>query len=159
MYGPVHVVSFAEVEVSAAQDLFELLAPADAALAIHLVKFAQSSDYGDAAAEALDVLMKRVTGAPTSGSGGSTPTPTALSPSAAASGVTIEANNTTQLSGGTQATLLADAWNVQLPFEYIPPPEQRPIISPSTRFVVELPNAPGDAITLSGLLMWEEIGG
>jgi hypothetical protein len=38
-------------------------------------------------------------------------------------------------------------------------PETRPILSPSRRLTVELVNAPADSITMSGTILFEEIGG
>lgn len=159
MYGVLYYAPFTEVAVSATQDVFEIASPSDACVAIHSICWGQSSDAGDAQAELLDIVMTLVTGAPTSGSGGSTVTVEAKNQnSSAAAGSTVEANNTTQISGGTSNVVYAGAWNVQLPFEYIPPPEQRIIMPPSEHFTIALPNAPTDAITLSGVIIFEEIG-
>jgi hypothetical protein len=157
--GRLYSISFVDVAVTAAQDLFEILAPADAVMILHALSISQSSDAGDAESEQLTCSVRRVTGAPTSGSGGSTPTPAPLEQGDAAAGITAEANNTTQLSGGTNTVLWVEAFNVMAGFIFAPTPEMRPVISPSTRLLVELENAPADSLTMSGTLIVEEIGG
>lgn len=153
--------SFEAVAVSAAQDLFELVAPADSAIIIHSIRIGQSSDYGDAAAEGLSISLVRGEGSVTTGSGGSTPTPAPLESGFAASGATLEANNTTKMvvGAGTLTTLQNDAFNAQVGWLYQPVPEERIIISPDDRMTVELVGAPNDALTMSGTIVWEEVGG
>jgi S-formylglutathione hydrolase FrmB len=155
--GMIYSATFTAVAVSAAQDLFEIAAPADAAVVLHSVRLGQSSDAGDAAAEMLPVQI--VKGNTTSGSGGSAVTPTPLESGYAAAGAAVEANNTTQASAGTPLTVVADAFNVQVGWQWIPTPEERIVLSPSQRAVVRLSAAPADALTMSGTLVFEEIGG
>lgn len=152
---------FSDVAVSAAQDFFELLAPTDAAIIVHSVRIGQSSDAGDAQAEMLAIEMVSGRGTVTSGSGGSTPTPGALEKGFAASGATLEANNTTRMAvgTGTLVTVLEDTFNVQVGWLYQPVPEERIVITPGDRLTVALPSAPADALTMSGTIVWEEIGG
>ena len=59
--------SFSAVAVSAAQDVFELVAPSTSRVAIRSISLGQYSDAGDAAAELLSVLIMR--GHTTSGPG------------------------------------------------------------------------------------------
>ena len=73
--GRIYVGHFEDVAVTAAQDLFELLAPSTAALAIHKWTLFQTTDVGDAAEEILELETVRGDGSVTSGSGGSTVTP------------------------------------------------------------------------------------
>ena len=155
--GMLYSAQFNGVAVTAQQDFFELVAPADAVVVVHQVHLSQSSDVGDAAEEGLSVLFKR--GATTSGSGGSTPTPVPLEAGFAAAGSTVEANNTTKASAGTIVTLHAEAWNIRSPFLWLPPPELRIVLSPSQRFTVELGTTPADSLTVNGTLYFEEIGG
>lgn len=151
--GLVYYANIEAVAVSAAQDLFELLAPSDAAVLIHALTVEQSSDTDS---EQLRLTCSRVTGAPTSGSGGSTITPTPSCSGAPAAGSAVERNNTTQLTGGTSVKVMDRAFNVLNGIEIVfdPPVE----IAPATRFVVAL-TAPADAVTLSSCLTFEEIGG
>lgn len=156
MYGMMYSANVAAVAVSAAQDVFEIVAPSDAVVVIHEVYISQTSDYGDAAAEGLQV--KAIKNYSTSGSGGSTPTPTPLQSGFAAAGSTVEANNTTQASTGTPLTLVADSFNVQIGYQWRATPETRIVLSPSQRLVWTL-SAPADAVTLNATMIFEEIGG
>jgi hypothetical protein len=146
--------TFEEVAVSAAQDFFEIVAPSDMSVAIHGVTLSQSSDAGDAESEQLNVLVHRGS---TSGSGGSTPTPAPLAVGNTASTVTVEANNTSQSTEGT--IIHSECFNVMAGLTIWLPPECRWIISPSGRLNIELQTAPGDALTMSGTVYFEEIGG
>jgi len=152
--GRKYAAVFEEVAVTVAQDLFEVVAPADGAVVIHSVTITQSSDAGDAEAEMLPILIHRGTA---TGSGGTTVTPSPLAVGDAAFGGTVEANNTTQSVEGT--FLHAEAFNIQIGFYYLPPPEDRPILSPSGLFIVELQAAPSDSLTMNGTIVFEEIGG
>ena len=155
--GRLYTVSFSAVAVSAAVDLFEALAASAKPFILHELTVAQSSDYGDAAAEGLSILLKKATGSYTSGSGGSTATPRPHSTNDAAAGPTVETNNTTQASAGSGAllTMRAEAFNVQAGYQYLPTPEQRMVFLPTEACVVSI-TAPADAVTLSGTLVFEE---
>jgi hypothetical protein len=145
---------FESVAVTAAQDLFEIVAPSDAALRIHSFSLGQSSDAGDAESEQLNVLVHRGS---TSGSGGTTVTPSPLSLGDAAFGGTVEANNTTQSTEGT--FLDARCFNVMAGLEVIYTPESWIEVSPGGRLIIELQNAPADSLTMNGRVVFEEIGG
>jgi hypothetical protein len=152
--GRMYSATFEEVAVSAAQDLFEIVAPSDAAVVVHSLHISQSSDAGDSESEQLNALIHRGS---TSGSGGSSVTPAPLQAGDAAFGGTVEANNTTQATEGT--ILHAESFNVMAGLQIIWTPETRPVISPSGRLIVELQTAPADALTMSGTVYFEEIGG
>jgi hypothetical protein len=156
--GRLYSVPFSATAVSAAVDAFEVLASSAKPFILHEVTLAQSSDYGDAAAEGLSVLIKRATGSYTSGSGGSTVTPAKHLTNDAAAGPTAEVCNTTQAAAGSGAltTIRAEAFNVQAGYQYLPTPEQRPVFLAAEACVVSI-TAPADAITLSGTLVFEEL--
>ncbi len=152
--GRMYTASFEEVAVTAAQDLFQILAPADSVVILHAVYVSQSSDAGDSESEQLNVLIHRGS---TNGSGGSTPTPTPLHLGDAAAGTVVEVNNTTP---GTEGTFIhAESFNVMAGMQYIPTPEMRPVISPSDLFHIELQSTPADSLTMSGTIYFEELGG
>lgn len=155
--GRIYTAQFTDVSVSAIQDIFEIVAPADAVVVIHDLFIGQKSDVGDAAEEILSVQL--TSGHTTSGSGGSSVTPVPVNLGDAAFGGTVEANNTTQAADGTIVVHYSWQWNIRGPFEKIWTPETRPVLSPSRRACVELPVAPTDAITVSGTITFEEIGG
>lgn len=152
--GRMYACVFEQVTVSAAQDLFQIDAPADSVVVLHSVTITQTSDAGDAEAEMLPILFHRGT---TDGSGGSTITPRRMAIGDALFGGTVEANNTTQSTEGNQVH--AESFNVQAGFFYRPTPEERIVISPSQRLVIELQTAPADALTMDGVAIIEEIGG
>ena len=159
--GRVYSAQFSAVATTVVLDFFELIAPADAVVKIHEIRITQSTEAGDAQSEQLIFQIKRASGAYTSGSAGTTPTPTPLNFGDPAFGGTVEANNTTQAAAGSGAlaTLLSASDNVHNGFHYLPTPETQIIISPSQALVVSLGAAPADSITFDGYIVFEEIGG
>lgn len=151
---PVYSVTFSAVTVSAQQDLFEVVAPSAGIVIIHGYELFQTSDHGDAQAEGLQLLVVR--GHTTSGSGGSSFTPTRQNVNDASASSTCEVNNTTIASAGSAATYLAGGWNVQGGAEKWWTPETRPMLRNAQIGVLRM-SAPADAITLSGTLYFEEL--
>lgn len=154
--GRMYSVSFVDVAVSAAQDLFEVAPADDKKVVIHGIALGQDSDVGDAAEEILSVQLIR--GHATSGSGGSAFTPSPLDPDSPAAGASAEVNNTTIASTGTAVRLHADVFNVRAGWVWIPTPEMRPMCGQGqSRIVLRLDDAPADALTMSGTLYFEEL--
>ena len=160
--GRIYHVPFSATAVTLAVDVFELLAASTKSIALCEVVLSQSSDYGDAAAEGLSVLIKRAAGTYTSGSGGSTVTPAKSIATDVAAGPTAEVLNTTQATAntGTLTTLRAEAFNVQMGYAYrplvsFPGIDTRLVFAPGEACVVSI-SAPADSITLSGTLVFEE---
>jgi hypothetical protein len=152
--GRVYSAIFDAVAVSVAQDLFEIAPPATTGILIHGLVIGQNTDYGDAQAEGLRILLIR--GATTTGSGGATITPNPATPGEAAASSTVKRNNTTAATGGSPLTIHADCFNVQAGYQFWWTPETRLGCAPSSRIVVNLPAAPIDAITMSATLYYEE---
>jgi hypothetical protein len=147
-----YTVTFENVALAAAQDLFEIT-PADdkpvRLAALFLANVGGTADAGDAQEEMLRLVVRR--GYTSSGSGGSAPTPTPVVASDAAAGFAAEVNNTTLATTGTTTDVHADGWNVRVPYQMIWPPELRPQVSQAqTSLVVRLLAAPADSITCSG---------
>lgn len=159
--GRIYVANFEDVSVTAAQDFFEIAAAATTAIKIHKFTIMQSSDVGDSAEEILELETVRGDGSVTSGSGGSTPTAQPVDNGDAAPSATVEANNTTRMAvgSGTLDVLEKYGWNVRIPLEVIYTPECRPTVTPSDRWTLSLNDAPADALTCSGSVVFEEIGG
>ena len=129
-------------------DFFELLAASGKPLLLHGFELFQTTEIGDAQEKQLLLVLKRVTGSPTSGSGGPTsPTFQPLCPNDTAAGATIEHGNTTKLTGGTSVELKRFSWNVRSSLLYLPPPEGRITLDASTRLVLEELTTPADSIT------------
>lgn len=154
--GQLYSAVFTGVAVTAQQDFFELNAASTKAVRIHRVVIGQSSDAGDAQAEVLAISFVR--GYTTSGSGGSAPTPQKLATGLAAAASTVEVNNTTVANTGTASVLESDTFNAQVGYRYQPTPEERIELAPSERLVVRLGTTPADSLTMSGTLVFEEIG-
>lgn len=155
--GRTYTVQFNGVAVTAQQDFFEIVAPADAVVELLEFHLSQSTEVGDAMEEGLSVLLK--SGSTTSGSGGSSPTAVPLSLGDAAFGGTTEVNNTTKATTGTIVTHAAWNWNIRVPLDVIFTPETCKVLSPSARMTIELGTTPADSITVSGYAVFREIGG
>lgn len=158
--GRIYTVSFEAVAVTAAQDLWELNAPAGKACRLRSVFVGQSSDAGDAEDEMLRIRINRGSSGTTSGSGGTAPTPAKTDSGDAAASFTAEVNNTTAMvaGGGTITLLHPDTFNVRAGWVYRPTPEEMYTWSASERLTINLPVAPADSLTMSGVAIVEEIG-
>lgn len=151
----IYTAVFNNVAVTAVQDLFEIVAAADAVVLLHDIHLSQNTDVGDAAEEVLRVEL--TSGHTASGSGGSAPTAIPRNIGQAAFGGSVEVNNTTQASTGTIVTHYVWNWNIRVGFDKIFTPETRPRIAPSGRMCLELPVQPADSVTMSGSITFEEV--
>jgi len=158
--GRYYTVTFSAVAVTAVQDLFEIVAPANAAafITLHEIRLIQTSDNAAADSEMLRVQIKRGTSGSTSGSGGTAPTPAIVQAGDPAATFTAEANNTTQATGGTITVMWEGGYNVLGEYVWGPsiPPDKKPRFSKGERCLVSLPVAPADSLTMSGTVVIEE---
>lgn len=127
-------------------DIFELLSGSGHPIDLLGFEFGQITEFGDAQEEVLQVILKRVTASPTSGSGGGTSTPIATNPGGSATNATLETGNTTKLTGGTSVELARWAWQVRAGCLYVPTPDEIIRLDSATRFVLELATTPADSI-------------
>lgn len=151
----VFIVPIDAVAVTAVQDLWSFLPATDKPIELLGAVLNQSSDAGDAQDEQLRVRIRR--GFTSAGSGGSSVTAGLLDALDSAAATTCRINDTTQASGGTIVTLLADAFNVRAGWVYRPLPEERIRCQPGVRLVIDLPAAPADSLTLSGYALIKEL--
>jgi hypothetical protein len=150
-----YTVSFADVAITAAQDLFGILCTANMAIKIHCIELGQRTL---ATWEAKNVKLVRNPATATVGSGGAAATPRPFNPGDAAATATARVNDTTnQTTSGTQAILMAREWEFLNGFFWLPAPEQRPIIKPSEGVALRLDTAPSASMTASGYIMFEEL--
>jgi hypothetical protein len=152
-----YAVSFENVAVTAAQDLF-MVAPADdKPIALHGFMLGQSTEVGDAAEEMMRIKVIR--GHATVGSAGSAPDAVPLDCAGAADAATCRANDTTIASTGTAVDLLADCFNERSGYQFWWTPETRPTCSEANgiRIVIRLMAAPADSVTMNGTLYFEEL--
>lgn len=153
--GRMYSATFVAAAFTAAFDFFELNTPATCSVTLHAVDCGQSTEMGDTAEEFFRWFIKSAYS--TSGSGGSAPTPAALDRgNTMAAGTTIEAGNTTPATGGSPITLWASTFNVRAGLLWIPTPECRITVPPSTRLVIGVTSVPADSITFDGTVVFEE---
>lgn len=146
-----YTVSFSEVAVTAQQDLIQIEAKVVPAI-IHAIYLSQTSDEGDAAAENLSIVINRVTDAVTNDLA-----EVLLDKGDGAANANLAINETTELVAGAEI-VHTEAWNIALPFVWLPPPEMRIVIPVDSAVVVNLNNTPTDELTMSGTLYFSEAG-
>lgn len=152
--GRIYSISFADVAITAAQDLISVQTTAGMAIAIHSFQFGQRTQT---TVENVKLTFKRFSGAYSIGSSGSSATPAKTNFGDSAATCTGRINDTTQTTSGTAVTLLADVINEVNGYQQLWPPEDRPIIAISQAFIVSLDTAPGGSRTCSGTLIFEEL--
>ncbi len=153
--GRFYTVTIDAVAVSAAQDLFGLLATASMAFKVHELFLGQKTLT---TAEMRQITCKRMPATATVGSGGSAATPRKDLSGDAAATFTARINDTTpQTTGGTAEPVYADDWYYSNQNLIWIPREKGPVIKPSDGFVVNLPTAPSGSMTVSGSLKIEEL--
>lgn len=152
---PINITSAFTAQI----DIFEFLTVTEKPCKLMAFELGQISEIGDAQEEVLTMVLKRVTGAPTSGSGGSTAAAgTAITPNDTAGSATIEAGNTTKLTGGTSVDISRHDWYIRGNYLWQPIPEMMPIIAGATRAVLELVTTPADSISgIHGWLAYSEL--
>jgi hypothetical protein len=142
------------VAVSAVQDLFGVLAGATYPIVLHEIRLMQK---GLTAVETKEVVFKRLTATVTLN--GTAATPVLHEPGSAVATATAKINATTvSTTSGTSTVIQGDAWNFINGYFYLPAPEDRLYFSPNTAFVLNLPTAPSASMTVSGNLVYEELG-
>jgi hypothetical protein len=153
--GAVYQANFEDVSATVAQDFFEIAAGATVPVVVR--RFRISS--GKTASEIARLTVQRYSGSPTSGSGGTTPTIRKVAPSYGTASSTVEANNTTRISGGTKETHLAEEWNIITPFEFAPLDRDGMIEVPAAKWLtVSIEGNPAASTKFSGWIEWEEVG-
>lgn len=156
--GKMYTISFNGVAATADQDFFELLvAEGLKKVRVHALYISQRTEVGEAMSEMFHITMKRITGAPTSGSGGSTATPVKVKTESPAALSTCEINNATQLTGGTSVIIHTQSFEALHGLELKFDEDKRPEFDAGTRCVIELEEDPGDSTTFSGTLWIEEV--
>ena len=153
--GRMYVLTIAAAAKTVSEDYFEITPADDKPVRLHALYIAQYTDVGDAAEEILTVAIIRAY--TTSGSGGSAFTPLPLDKNDAAAGFAAEISNTTLATTGTAEVLHSDAWNIRIPYVWLPTPEMRPRISQADTRVVVRVSAPADSITVNATLYVEEL--
>ncbi len=154
--GRFYAVTIDTVAVSAAQDLFGLLATANMAFKVHELYLGQKTLT---TAEMRQVACRRMPATATVGSGGSAATPRKMGGSGdSAATFTARINDTTpQTTGGTAEVVYADDWYFTNQNMIWLPRDRGPVIQPAQGFVVNMVTAPTGSMTVSGTLVVEEL--
>ncbi|KKL92827.1 hypothetical protein LCGC14_1880830 [marine sediment metagenome] len=148
--GRMYSVQFSEVSVSAQQDLFQIEALVVPAI-IHAIYVSQSSDVGDASAAMVSLRINRVTDAVTDDLA-----VVQLDKGDATQNADVAINETVELVTGIEV-IHSEVWNIALPFIWLPTPEMRIVVEVGNVVVVNMNTT--DALTMSGTLYFEEVGG
>lgn len=142
---------------TAVQDIWLLFAGASNGIQLH---WFQITAAGVTTAAQIRMRLKRGTATVTAGSAGSTPAKNLIDDGdTKASGATVHANDTTQATTSGNFTGLVKywQWNVLLPWDYMPGPEDedRDTCSVSEALIIDLP-AVITATTVSSFITWRE---
>lgn len=151
----VYSTFFENVTIAAVQDVFMLKAGSANGVELHQIDLSAGGVVGPAE---IRLRLKRLPATVTNGSGGTAPTisPTDSGDTKTAT-ATARANDTTQATtSGTAAVLQAHQWNVLMPWQYLPAPEDREIIQAGEALVLDIPGAPASTI-VSGTIKWREL--
>ena len=158
MTGRVYVAGFDNVSVgTAVQDVLSLLAGSAKGIELHYIEL---NAAGVTSPAEIRLRLKRFSGATiTAGSGGTAPSMYLLDENdGTAASATVRANDTTQsTTTGTNVSLMFWQWNVLLPFQYLPTPEDRPVITAGNKLILDFPAVIGAATTVSGIIKWREV--
>lgn len=164
----IYTVAFSGVtHVTNPIDAFEITAGSTTKVRIRDVRINQNSEFADAQAELM--LITVIRGYTTTGSGGTTATPVNVQGHSGALAATsvVKYGNTTAAANGSPVTLVADAWNVAAGWclrDILRPrlgkwdtEGEELILDKSQRLVVRIA-APADTMTITGTLIFEEVG-
>lgn len=154
----IYVAAFDNVTVgTAVQDILSLLAGSANGCELHYLEL---NAAGVTSAAEIRLRLKRFSGATiTAGSVGTAPTINAIDENdTKAATAVVRANDTTQsTTTGTNVSLMFWQWNVLVPFQYLPAPEDRPVIAAGNKLILDLPATIGAATVMSGIIKWREL--
>ena len=149
MLGRAYTLSASFAIGTAAQDLFRLSAPADAIVVVDRIFISQS---GSTTSEQNLLIFGRCS---TDGTGtAATAQPTEVG--TAAFGGTAVVDLSAVVTQTNQ--LIRAGWNALAPYEWLPTPEERIVLSPSARLFGRIDSTP-TALTIQVLIALREIGG
>jgi hypothetical protein len=145
---------------TARQDIWLLLASASNGIQIHHTQFTAA---GVSTATQVNLNLKRGTATVSVGSGGTTPAKNLVDDGdTKASQSTVRANDSTTqatTSGNFTGYVHYTQWNVLLPFDEMPGPEDedRPTCSVLEALIWELPAVLTQSYTISQFIKWREV--
>ncbi len=152
--GRIYYVPIENVAIgTAVQDIFSFKCTAGG-LILHWIHL----DSTNVAAAALRMRLRRGTATVTLGSAGTAPTPSAASANnSVAAATTAHINDTSQATtSGAFTTIIGFNWDTVMPFDYLPPPENRIDCILNQGLVLDLATTIV-AVTISGFAVFEEV--
>lgn len=149
-----YTVKFANVTISAVQDLISAYSGASMAVELHGLVLGQITGT---TVQELQISVKRLPATVTPGTVGSAPTPQKTQRNDAAATFTSRVNDTTPAAtSGTPAILHSDVWNLVNGYQFFWPKDDRPDAGLSEALIVSLDSAPSGAIVCSGTAYFGE---
>jgi len=151
----VYSAQFENATISAVQDVFLLKAGSANGIELHQIDL---SAGGVTSPAEIRLRIKRLPATVTNGSGGSSLTANATdSGDTKISTATARSNDTTQATtSGTAVVLQAHQWNVLMPWQYLPSPEDREVVQAGEALVLDIPGVPTSTV-VSGTIKWREL--
>ena len=148
-------VAFANISVTALQDLIAVYCGASQVIELHGINIGQVSGI---TVQNLRISVKRLPVPVTPGSGGNSASIQKMGRSDAASVVTARTNDTTQAStSGTAALLHADVFNTINGYQFFWPPTDAPTFGINEACILSLDMAPSASMSMRGTLYFAEI--
>ena len=133
------------------QDIFEIIAPADAVVKIHRIVLNSATTTDER-------VRLRLVRRSTTGSGGTGVTEVAADGVSEASGGGVAVSTLVTTPGTIGDILQAWYWSQLSPFDELPVPEDRVVIPPSGRLALNLETAVASSRNWSGFVVYEVIG-
>jgi hypothetical protein len=149
--GRYFTVQFTAVGLTAAADLFEITCASERPIRVWGWSLFQTTDLGDANEEVLALTLERGV---TAGSGGTSVTPVSMDRESSADST---ANRTVTTAHTNGTVVWRRGWNIRIPDEFWFTPETAPTMDSATDPVTLTMSAPADSITVSGLMLFEEL--
>lgn len=142
--------------VATSINLWSIQPAAEDPILLHAFEISQSTEFGDAAAEALELNLTRRIGAPTTGAGAAV-VEIPLKHDDTTSTATVLTELTADWTAGTEQIMAKIGWNVQAPYLWMPPPEGRIQVKDNDIILLDLVTVPADAIDIVGWILYEEV--
>ena len=159
--GRCYTVEFHAVSVSAQQEFFYIKPAADKPCQIEWAKIRNvdsTTEAGDAHEDFWRVELIYLPPTVTASSGGNSFTPNPIEVNDAAAGFTARINDTTKASSnGTAYNLDSDGMNNRIGYDYLPTPENRPVVANAAAVVLRLNTTPAATNLLNGTMYVREL--
>lgn len=156
MVGQVYTSCLQNHAHTASDAVFYVVAPADSRVRIREIRLGQYTDFGDAAAEILNIRLLRSSSSLAT-AGGTALGPLNVKPWARAAGAIVTSGPTAQATAGSEC-VVADTMNIAAGWWYYPPDCEKISVEAGGSFAVWVTD-PADSLTLNGTIVFEETGG